>query len=116
MKKKILLLTIIFSAITVLAFSNSFSLDTDTLSFSSSNRNKDVKESFNKEYRLNYTIDENNSEKKEELKKLAKKTTYLLFGDFNNNNESSAHFYNRQMDFYASRYNPNLPEEPSDSG
>ncbi len=116
MKKKILLLTIIFSAITVLALSNSFSLDTDTLSFSSSNRNKDVKESFNKEYRLNYTIDENNSEKKEELKKLAKKTTYLLFGDFNNNNESSAHFYNRQMDFYASRYNPNLPEEPSDLG
>ena len=105
MKKKIIILFVLVSVITVYALSNSFSLDTTKLSFSSGNKKEDIISNFNKNYALSYTVTEDKEKEKEELKQIAKKTTYLLFGDFNNTNESSEHFYNRKMEFYSSRYN-----------
>ena len=102
MKKIIVLVTLLFSTFIVSALSNSFNLNTSNLSFSSNSKKNNIASSFNERYKLNYSIEEDNSELKEEIKNLSKKTTYLLFGDFNNNNETSEHFYNRKMEFYSS--------------
>ncbi len=114
MKKKIIIITILFSIITVYALSNSFSLDTSQLSFAGDSKKNNIKNNFNKDYSLNYSVSNDSTAEKEEIKKISKKTTYLLFGDFNNTNETSEHFYNRKMEFYSSRYSPKIPDKKDD--
>ena len=107
MKKKIIISSfIILGLITVYALSNNFSIDISKLSFVKNGKKENVINEFNKDYNLKYSVTEKNEKEKDELKKQARKTTYLLFGEINNKDESSEHFYNRKMEFYASRYNP----------
>lgn len=112
-KKYIVLILIAASIISVSALSNNFKLDTSDLSYTMNSKNDSVVSNFKKDYRLTNSISNENSELEEEIKTLTKKTTYLLFGDFNNINESSEDYYKRKKDFYALRYNPEVPKDDS---
>ena len=112
-KKYIVLILITISFITVKAISNNFKLDTSELSYTKNSKKDIVVSNFRKEYQLTNSISNENTELEEEIKNLTKKTTYLLFGDFNNINESSEDYYKRKQDFYALRYNPEVPKDDS---
>lgn len=112
-KKYIVLILITISFITVKAISNNFKLDTSELSYTTNSKKDNVVSNFRKEYQLTNSISNENTELEEEIKNLTKKTTYLLFGDFNNINESSEDYYKRKQDFYALRYNPEVPKDDS---
>ena len=112
-KKYIVLILITISIISVNALSNNFKLDTSELSYTTNSKKDNVVSNFRKEYQLTNSISNKNAELEEEIKNLTKKTTYLLFGDFNNINESSEDYYKRKQDFYALRYNPEVPKDDS---
>ena len=112
-KKYIVLILITISFITVKSISNNFKLDTSELSYTKNSKKDIVVSNFRKEYQLTNSISNENTELEEEIKNLTKKTTYLLFGDFNNINESSEDYYKRKQDFYALRYNPEVPKDDS---
>ena len=112
-KKYIVLILITISFITVKSISNNFKLDTSELSYTKNSKKDIVVSNFRKEYQLTNSISNKNAELEEEIKNLTKKTTYLLFGDFNNINESSEDYYKRKQDFYALRYNPEVPKDDS---
>ena len=112
-KKYIVLILITISIISVNALSNNFKLDTSELSYTTNSKKDNVVSNFRKEYQLTNSISNENTELEEEIKNLTKKTTYLLFGDFNNINESSEDYYKRKQDFYALRYNPEVPKDDS---
>lgn len=115
MKKKLIITTILLSisSITVNALSNNFNFDTSKLSFTTNSKKGSVVSNFNPSYNLTYSISSENKDLEDEIKTLTKRTTYLLFGDFNNTNETSENYYKRKKEFYALRYNPEIPKDDS---
>lgn len=115
MKKKLIITTILLSisSITVNALSNNFNFDTSKLSFTTNSKKDSVVSNFNPSYNLTYSISSENKDLEDEIKTLTKRTTYLLFGDFNNTNETSENYYKRKKEFYALRYNPEIPKDDS---
>lgn len=115
MKKKLIITTILLSisSITVYALSNNFNFDTSKLSFTTNSKKGSVVSNFNPNYNLTYSISSENKDLEDEIKTLTKRTTYLLFGDFNNTNETSENYYKRKKEFYALRYDPEIPKDDS---
>lgn len=115
MRKKIIIATILLSisSISVYALSNKFNFDTTKLSFATNSKKGNVVSNFNPNYNLTYSISSENKELENEIKTLTKRTTYLLFGDFNNTNETSENYYKRKKEFYALRYDPEIPKDDS---
>jgi len=114
--KKILIsviLTTIFT-ISVFAITKTFNIDTSKLSIVS-NLSESLESNFNKDYKLQVSIDESNKALEDEIKELTKKTTYLLLGEFNNENESSEKYYQRREDFLNMIYSPEIPKKEDGS-
>lgn len=91
--------TLLIGIVSVYALSNSFSIDSSKLSFSTNNKKNSVLNNFNETYELFHSISLGNVELEEEIIELTKKMTYLLLGDFNNKEESSEEYYKRHQDY-----------------
>lgn len=114
MKKTIIfILCLAISGGNVYALSQGFKFDSSLL-FNQNNKSDSVKNTFNQNYNLTYSLKSENEELVEEIKALTKKTTYLLFGGFNNLNETSEQYYKRHQDWLNLRYNPTVPTDPDD--
>lgn len=91
--------TLLIGIVSVYALSNSFSINSSKLSFSTDNKKNSVLDNFNDTYELSHSISSNNAEIESEIAELSKKMTYLLLGDFNTKEESSEEYYKRHQDY-----------------
>ncbi|MBQ7136711.1 MAG: trypsin-like peptidase domain-containing protein [Bacilli bacterium] len=118
--KKILLsicLILIVGFISVFALTDNFKIDSTKLSFAESNKNKNVLDTFEKDYALSASISTNDKVLEEEMITLSKKMTYLLLGDINNSDESSEEYYKRHQDYLEMGTYKSFPrDENSESG
>ena len=115
MKKLIILfLGLVIGIVSVYALNQNFKFDSSIIFNQDSKRNS-VKDNFNQNYNLTYSLKNENWELEEEIKNLTKKTTYLLFGGFNNENETSEEYYKRHQDWFDLRYAPTIPSDPNNS-
>ena len=87
--------TLLIGIVSVYALSNSFSINSSKLSFSTDNKKNSVLDNFTDTYELSHSISSNNAEIESEITELSKKMTYLLLGDFNTKEESSEEYYKR---------------------
>ncbi len=111
MKKKLIILAILFLIPVVSAATSSFHIDYSKLSFVTNSKKEQLLSQFQKKYQLTYSISSKDSELEETIKELTKKTTYLLFGEFNQKEESSEDYYKRKKDWYQLRYDPEIPKD-----
>lgn len=108
------LLTGMFS---VYALSDSFSINSSKLSFSTNDKNNSILDNFNDSYELSHSVSSGNVEVEKEITELSKKMTYLLLGDFNNKDESSDEYYRRHQDYLSMGAYKTFPrDENSESG
>lgn len=117
MKRKILIGTIVFLAMTtsVYALTNNFNFDSEKLSFSNNSKKDNIVNSFKSEYNLSTAISSKNDEIKKEIVELSKKTTNLLLGDINSKNETSEHYYNRHKEYEELAAYNYFPKDPNSS-
>jgi len=105
MKKKLLMIILIFMLLINTNASSSFNVN-NNLKF---NMEDEVFNKFSKDYQLSYEIkyDDVGSE----IIDLSKKVTYLLLGTKNYQVESYKDFYRRHKEFLKLRYAPDIPKD-----
>lgn len=118
MKKIIFAISILLiSVVSVYALSNNFSFDSTKLTFSSNSKTSDIVSNFNSDYKLSYSVANEDEDLIKKITELSKKTTSLLLGDIGSSSETSEHYYNRHKEYRKlAAYNYFPKDSNSNSG
>lgn len=114
MKKIFISLLLTFYGLsTVLAVQTVFNIDSSKMNLTKQKNSNKLSNEFNNNYRLSYSLTDENEQLKQEIDQLSRKTTYLLLGEADTLNESAEEYYKRHKEYLNLRYNPVVPKDPN---